>query len=174
MDYTPRNFDAECCNILCNFAEIVVRDSERYALEVRAAACIFLSSFYRGVCCRDQLTALDARLLETCAHRLHPYEKEYGLGAVPCVQLVSAGDSTNVQDCVAAAELGSVPHLSECRCKSCSVMAERMENAVSRPFGGQTDSHSSSNAQDVVAAAQLGSVPSSAGPAPVRKPPHGR
>ena len=32
-DYTPRTFDAECCNILCNFAEIVVRDAERYAAE---------------------------------------------------------------------------------------------------------------------------------------------
>ena len=32
-DYQPRMFDAECCNILCNFAEIVVRDAERYALE---------------------------------------------------------------------------------------------------------------------------------------------
>lgn len=32
-DYAPRTFDAECCNILCNFAEIVVRDAERYAAE---------------------------------------------------------------------------------------------------------------------------------------------
>ena len=31
MDYKPRKFDAECCNILANFAEMVVRDTERYA-----------------------------------------------------------------------------------------------------------------------------------------------
>ncbi len=33
MDYKPRKFDAECCNILANFAEMVVRDAERYAAE---------------------------------------------------------------------------------------------------------------------------------------------
>lgn len=30
VDYRPREFDAECCNMLANFAEIVVRDTERY------------------------------------------------------------------------------------------------------------------------------------------------
>lgn len=30
MDYKPREFDAECCNILANFAEMVVRDAERF------------------------------------------------------------------------------------------------------------------------------------------------
>mmetsp|Transcript_8962 Transcript_8962/g.26850 ORF Transcript_8962/g.26850 Transcript_8962/m.26850 type:complete len:941 (-) Transcript_8962:2021-4843(-) len=33
VDFKPRTFDAECCNILCNFAEIVVRDAERFAQE---------------------------------------------------------------------------------------------------------------------------------------------
>ncbi len=33
VDYKPRKFDAECCNILANFAEMVVRDAERYAAE---------------------------------------------------------------------------------------------------------------------------------------------
>ena len=37
VDYKPHKFDAECCNILANFAEMVVRDVERYAaLEQRA------------------------------------------------------------------------------------------------------------------------------------------
>ena len=31
VDFKPRKFDAECCNILANFAEMVVRDVERYA-----------------------------------------------------------------------------------------------------------------------------------------------
>ena len=31
VDFVPREFDAECCAILSNFAEIVVRDAERYA-----------------------------------------------------------------------------------------------------------------------------------------------
>ena len=31
LDYKPREFDAECCNILANFAEMVVRDAERFA-----------------------------------------------------------------------------------------------------------------------------------------------
>lgn len=31
IDFVPREFDAECCNVLANFAEIVVRDAERYA-----------------------------------------------------------------------------------------------------------------------------------------------
>jgi len=30
IDFRPREFDAECCNMLANFAEIVVRDTERY------------------------------------------------------------------------------------------------------------------------------------------------
>ena len=33
VDFKPRKFDAECCNILANFAEMVVRDVERYSAE---------------------------------------------------------------------------------------------------------------------------------------------
>ena len=29
IDFVPREFDAECCNILANFAEMVVRETER-------------------------------------------------------------------------------------------------------------------------------------------------
>ena len=41
IDYQPREFDAECCNMLANFAEIVVRDTERYtaALEQLQVSC---------------------------------------------------------------------------------------------------------------------------------------
>lgn len=48
IDYVPREFDAECCAILCNFAEVVVRDTERYtALAVTTAhlqVCRFVAA----------------------------------------------------------------------------------------------------------------------------------
>ena len=37
MDFKPRKFDAECCNILANFAEMVVRDVERYSADEERA-----------------------------------------------------------------------------------------------------------------------------------------
>ena len=45
MDYKPRKFDAECCNILANFAEMVVRDVERYAAAEQHAELPKRSSF---------------------------------------------------------------------------------------------------------------------------------
>ena len=34
LDRAPRNFDAENCNVLCNFAEVVVREMEKDKLRV--------------------------------------------------------------------------------------------------------------------------------------------
>ena len=35
LDRVPRSFDAENCNVLCNFAEVVVREMEKDKLRVR-------------------------------------------------------------------------------------------------------------------------------------------
>lgn len=37
IDREPRRFDAESCNLLCNFAEMVVREIEKEKTRVRAA-----------------------------------------------------------------------------------------------------------------------------------------
>jgi hypothetical protein len=42
IDYRPREFDAECCNMLANFAEIVVRDTERYTAALEELTVRFL------------------------------------------------------------------------------------------------------------------------------------
>lgn len=36
IDRRPRQFDAESCNLLCNFAEVVVREIEKEKLRVRS------------------------------------------------------------------------------------------------------------------------------------------
>ena len=44
LDHAPREFDAENCNVLCNFAEVVVREIEKDKRRVRAAISIAILS----------------------------------------------------------------------------------------------------------------------------------
>ena len=37
IDRKPRTLDAESCNVLCNFAEVIIRELEKDRLRVRAA-----------------------------------------------------------------------------------------------------------------------------------------
>ena len=53
VDYRPREFDAECCNMLANFAEIVVRDTERYTAALEELQVRILTSP-----CKAQLSTL--------------------------------------------------------------------------------------------------------------------
>ena len=40
LDVRPRTFDAEKCNVLCNFAEMVMRDLERQAISLQRQASV--------------------------------------------------------------------------------------------------------------------------------------
>ena len=66
MDYKPRKFDAECCNILANFAEMVVRDVERYAAAEQHAELPKRSSFEQVRCNFNSASALGPHAPHAC------------------------------------------------------------------------------------------------------------
>lgn len=76
IDPKPRTFDAESCNLLCNFAEMVVREIEKEKLRVCCRSKIFTQHLrvllllqWRGAC---EVSGLMLRCLTAVRHSSCP------------------------------------------------------------------------------------------------------
>lgn len=58
IDRRPRQFDAESCNLLCNFAEVVVREIEKEKLRVRSRSGLLCFQCHAGTLAADLPFAL--------------------------------------------------------------------------------------------------------------------